>query len=287
MKKVKLYVSLTKPGVLIGNVLSGAAGFLLASRGFFNLTLFVATIIGMTLVIASACVLNNYFDRDIDAIMLRTKKRAVASGKVRGRNAVIFSLFLGIVGILLLHFYTNLLVVGIGVFGFIVYVWLYGMFGKRLSVHGTLVGSVSGAMPIVAGYCAVTGTIDAGAILVFLILFFWQLPEFYSISVYRRDEYKAAHVPVISVVRGIPRAKLEILIYTIAFVISSMLLIVFGYTGFVYTAVMGVLGLYWIWIGTKLLHTTDNDFWARKMFKFSLVILLVFCAMLMLSPFLP
>lgn len=284
--KIKTYSSLTKPGVLLGNVLTGAAGFLLASRGFFNLTLFVATTVGMTLVIASACVINNYFDRDIDAVMTRTKNRAIASGAVRGRNGVIFSVILGALGIALLYFYTSLLVVGLGIFGFVVYVFLYGMIGKRFSVHGTLIGSVSGAMPILAGYCAARGNIDAGAVIVFLILFLWQLPEFYSISVYRRDEYKAAHVPVISVIRGIPRTKLEILTYTILFVIATILLTIFGYTGYLYALVMGVLGLYWIWLGTNLFYATDNNLAARKMFKFSLVILLVFCAMLFVSPFL-
>lgn len=287
MDRIKLYFSLTKPGVLFGNVISGVAGFFLVSYGVINIVLFLATTVGMTLIIASACVLNNYFDRDIDSVMERTKKRAIASGEIRGRNGVIFSIILGVLGVGVLYLWTNLLVVGIGIFGFVVYVWGYGMYGKRKSVHGTLIGSVSGAMPILAGYCAVTNTIDLGAVLVFLILFFWQLPEFYSISVYRRDEYKKANVPVISVVKGISHTKREILAYTIAFVLSTLALTLFGYAGYTYFVVMAALGIYWIWLGVKLLHAKDNNLWGRKMFKFSLIILLVFCFMISVNSLLP
>lgn len=287
LRTIKLYFSLTKPGVLFGNVITTIAGYLLASNDNFNLSLFLAVTIGMTLVIASACVLNNYFDRDIDSIMKRTQKRAIANGDIKGRNGVLLSILLGAAGILSLHFYTNLLVTIIAIFGFVVYVWGYGMFSKRKSVHGTLVGSISGAMPILAGYCTATNSIDAGAIIVFLILFFWQLPEFYSISVYRRDEYQAARVPVISVIKGISHTKVEILLYTIACVVSLLLLTVFGYTGRIYFFVMAILGLYWVLVSLYLLNTADDNLWGRKMFKFSLVILLVFCFMISINGYLP
>ncbi len=284
---IKKYYSLTKPGVLYGNVLTGVAGFLLASRGNFDFLLFLATIMGMSFVIASACVLNNYLDKDIDSIMERTKKRATANGSVAGKNAVTFSTFLGLLGFLILFFYTNWLVVGIGIVGFIDYVLLYGMLSKRLSVHGTLVGSISGAMPILAGYTAVTGTLDMGAILVFLILFFWQMPEFYSIAIYRRDEYKAAGIPVVSVVKGIHNTKMQIFFYTFAFVTTTILLSLFGYTGYSYLLVMLLLGLYWLWLAVKGFRTADVNKWARQMFRFSLVMLLVFCLMISIDVLLP
>ena len=285
--RVKTYYSLMKPGVLYGNALTAAAGFLLASRGHINIGLFLALFFGSSLVIGSACVLNNYLDRDIDSVMERTKQRAVANGTIRGRNAVIFSILLGITGLILLLLYTNLLVVGIGVVGFIDYVVLYGMLSKRLSVHGTLVGSISGATPILAGYCAVTGRIDAGAIIVFLMLFLWQLPEFYSIAIYRHDEYKAAGVPVISVVKGIAHTKLQILLYTIAFVVTTLMLTVFGYTGYIYFGVMLALGLYWIWLALTGFKAADSDRWARRMFRFSLVMILALCLMVSVGPLLP
>lgn len=289
METFKKYYSLTKPGVLYGNVLTGVAGFLLGAGyfGHFHLGLFIAAIVGMTLVIASACVLNNFLDQDIDALMERTKKRAIAAGEVPGRNAVILSVILGLLGFLILILWVNWLVVDIGLAGFITYVWLYGALSKRRSAHGTLVGSISGAAPILAGYCAVAGHIDSAAILLFLALFFWQLPEFYSIAIYRQKEYKAAGVPVISVVRGVKETKLQILIYTVAFVVASLLLSVTGYTGWIYFLVMAVLGIYWIRLALAGQRAKDSDKWARKMFHFSLMVLLVFSAMLAVGALLP
>ena len=284
---VKLYYSLTKPGVTYGNAITAVAGYLLATGSSFDVVRFLGLTIGITLVIASACVINNYLDQDIDRLMTRTKTRALVAGKLPGRNAVIFSIVLGIVGAALLFATTNLLTVAVGAFGWFVYVVLYGMLSKRLSIHGTLVGSVSGAAPIVAGYTAVTNMIDLGAILLFLILFLWQMPEFYSIAVYRQKEYAKAKVPIMSVVKGIKSTRIQILIYTIVFVIATLLLSVYGYTGYIYFAVMAVLGVYWIWLGIKGQSAEDVNAWAKKMFRFSLIILLVFCGLISLEAFLP
>lgn len=283
------YYSLTKPGVLYGNVLTAAAGFLLAA-GFlreFDTLLFLATVIGTTLVIASACVLNNVLDRDIDDRMERTKKRATVSGSIGVRNAVIFSIVLFVLGNAVLVAWTNWLVVATGLVGFFTYVVLYGMLSKRMSVHGTLVGSISGAAPIFAGYVAVTGAVDPAAIFAFLAIFFWQMPEFYSIAVYRRDEYARAGVPVITVVHGIPAAKVQILAYTVAYTLSSLALTPLGYTGWVYAVVMGALGVWWIVIGVQGFGAKDDNAWARRMFRFSLIIIMAYSLMISIGPLLP
>jgi protoheme IX farnesyltransferase len=287
METLRLYLSLTKPGVLFGNALTAAAGFLLAARGNPDPVLFLSLVIGSTLVIAAACVLNNYFDQDIDALMARTKTRAVPAGKVPGRNAVIFGIILAVVGFAILYQYTSILVVLLGLIGFVDYLYFYAMLGKRRSMHGTLIGSISGAIPVTAGYVAVTGTIDIGAIIVFLILFFWQMPEFYSIAIYRHDEYKAAGVPVISVVKGVQETRRQIFIYTILFSIATMLLYTFGYVGIIYLIVMGLLDLYWIWLAVQGFSAPDLNIWARKMFRFSLIVLLVFSALISLTGILP
>jgi protoheme IX farnesyltransferase len=284
---VTRYYSLTKPGVLYGNALTAAAGFLLAGVGSFNLGLFLALFIGTTLVIASACVLNNVLDRDIDTVMERTRNRATVTGRVAARNAVIFSILLGVVGMAVLVAWTNWLVVTVGLGGFLVYVVLYGMLSKRMSIHGTLVGSISGAAPILAGYVAVTGAIDAGAIVAFLAVFFWQMPEFYSIAIYRRAEYARAGIPVISVVRGVTNTTIQILVYTVAFVIVTLLLPAFGYVGIVYTVVMGGLGVWWIILGLRGIGASDAVGWSRKMFRFSLVMILALCLMVSVGPILP
>lgn len=286
---LRQYYSLTKPGVLYGNVITGVAGFLLAAGYFhtFPVGLFFATIIGMTLVIASACVLNNVLDQDIDRLMERTKTRAVAHGDIPGRHAAIFSAVLGVLGMLLLVLWTNWYVVGIGLFGYVVYVWLYGAFSKRKSIHGTLVGSISGAMPVLAGYVAVADRFDMAAVLVFLALFFWQFPEFYSIAIYRRKEYAAAGVPVMSVVKGVPVTTLQIVAYTLLYAASTLLLTLLGYTGWIYFVVMLALGLYWIRLANEGFTTADRDAWARRNFHFSLLVLLAYSAAISVGALLP
>lgn len=286
---IREYYQLTKPGVLYGNVLTGVAGFLLAAGYFrtFPFWLFGATIVGMTLVIAAACVLNNVLDQDIDRIMERTKSRGVASGKVPSLHATILSTVLLILGMAILVLGTNWWVVAIGAVGFVVYVWLYGALSKRRSVHGTLVGSISGAMPILAGYVAIADRLDTAAVLLFLMLFFWQFPEFYSIAIYRRKEYAAAHIPVMSVVRGVQHTKRQILAYTALFVVSTLLLSVLGYTGWLYFIVMAAAGIYWLKLAIDGQATKNSDAWARRMFHWSLLILLLLCAMLSVGSLLP
>jgi protoheme IX farnesyltransferase len=288
---IKRYYALTKPGVLYGNVLTVIAGFLLASHGRVNAQLLVATVAGMTLVIAAACVINNVLDRDIDRVMARTKSRPTVTGAVQPRPAAVFGVVLGVLGILSLAAWTNALVVTVGVAGFVTYVWLYGAWSKRQSVHGTLVGSVSGAAPILAGYAAVTGRIDVGAVLVFAVLFLWQEPEFYSIAIFRRKEYAAAGVPVIAVVKGVEHTKREILVYTAAFVIATVALSLAGVTGRVYLVVMAALGGYWLGLGIRGLRIRGDEaksaVWARQMFRWSLIMLLVFSALISVDAYLP
>ncbi len=286
-EKLNAYYQLTKPGVLYGNVLTGAAGFLLAAAGHIDWLLFVAAIGGMTLVIAAACVINNYLDRDIDSVMERTKKRPSVTGTVSGSSMLVYGITLLVLGVGTLYLWTNILVVVIGIAGFVTYVWLYGALSKRRSIHGTLVGSISGAMPIAGGYAAVSGQVDAGLIIVFLILFFWQFPEFYSIAIYRRKEYAAANVPVMPVVKGVRSTIVQIYAYTVLYVASTLLLTVFGYTGIVYLVVMAAAGGYWVWWAGKGLSAKNPDAWARRMFRIAMYTILLLCVMLALGPVLP
>lgn len=284
---LKNYYSLTKPGVLYGNVLTAIAGFLLASAGNVDGWLLLATLAGTTLVVASACTVNNYLDQDIDSRMERTKKRVLVQKLIPPRNALIFGITLGLLGTLILILWTNIFVVISGIIGFVTYVWLYGALGKRRSVHGTIPGSVSGAIPIFAGYVAARGSVDWGALVVFAILYFWQFPEFYSISIYRRKEYKAAGVPVSSVVRGVPATIKQIFAYTVLFIISTLLLTPLGYTGYTYGIVMGLLGFRWLQISIAGFGAVNAEAWSRQMFKFSMIIILALCIMLSLGSILP
>lgn len=285
--RIKAYYSLTKPGVTYGNAITAVAGYLLAAGTNLQVVSFFAFSVGITLIIASACVINNFFDQDIDRLMTRTKTRALVQGKIPGRNAVLFSIVLGVLGAILILEFTNTLTLWVSYFGWLIYVVFYGMLSKRLSIHGTLVGSLSGAAPILAGWTAVTNEIGVGGALLFAVLFFWQMPEFYSIAIYRRNEYAKAKVPVMSVIKGVKHTKVQILVYTIAFVVSTLLLTVYDVTGITYFIMMALLGGYWTWLGIKGQSAPNDDAWARKMFRFSLVVLMVFSLMISIDAFLP
>jgi protoheme IX farnesyltransferase len=276
---LKDYYRLTKPGIIYGNVITATAGFLLGSNGSIHFVRLVAVLAGTALVIASACVINNYIDRDIDAKMARTKKRALVSGAITGSRALMYAAVLGIVGFAILIAYTNALTVCIGAVGFIDYVIFY-TWSKRHTTFATLVGSISGAMPITAGYVAATNAFDTGALLVFIVLAVWQMPHFYAIALFRQDDYAAAHIPVLPIVQGIRRTKIHILLYIAVFGAAVIALTICNITGYVFLIVMLPLVGIWFWRGLQGFAIKDSKRWARKMFLFSLVILLALSVLL-------
>jgi len=280
---IKNYLSLTKPGIIFGNMITASGGFFLAERGHFDLGLFLAMIAGLSLVIASGCVINNYFDRDSDALMERTKNRPLAMGAIASWKAIMFGVALGFLGILILFLYVNPLSLSVALFGGFVYIALYTLWFKRRSVHSTLVGGLAGAVPPVVGYTAVTHSIDFGAVLLFLILVLWQVPHFYAIALYRLEDYTAARIPVLPVKRGIFATKIHMLLYINAFIIAALILTAFGYAGYAYLIVMAVLGIMWLVLAIAGFKANDTKKWARKMFILSLVIIIAFSILLVFS----
>jgi protoheme IX farnesyltransferase len=286
---LKTYYRLTKPGIIYGNSLNVAAGYFLAAGHLkeFDLWRLLAILAGSALVIASGCVFNNFIDRGIDDKMARTKKRALVSGAISGPMALTYGAVLGILGFAVLALWTNWLTVAVGAVGMLFYVVFYSI-GKRKTVHGTLIGSVSGAIPPVAGYTALTGQLDAGAWILFVILTAWQMPHFYAIAMYRFNDYKNAGLSVLPVARGMHRAKVEIVAYIVAFIAATSLLTFFGYTGVIYLVVTAALGLTWLWKGIQGFRKGVDDVkWARKMFFFSLIITLTVDIMLSVGALLP
>ncbi len=271
---LRYWIELTKPERTLANVITASAGFFLASNGHFDWWLLLATLAGTTLVIASACVANNYLDRGIDSRMPRTKHRALVQHKVDPRATLVYSGALGLVGFGILWRYVNLPVVILGAIAYVDYVVLYA-YSKRHTVHSTLIGTVSGAMSLVAGYVAVTGRIDTEALVLFLILALWQMPHFYAISIFRARDYAAANIPTMAVVAGNRSTKRWIMGYTLAFVGASGLLYVLGYAGSIYLLAVVLLGAYWLWVEFRGLGAGDDVAWARRVFKTSLFVLLI------------
>ncbi|HEU4966151.1 MAG TPA: heme o synthase [Candidatus Saccharimonadales bacterium] len=281
---LRAYYHLTKPGIIYSNAMTAVSGYIFASLWHVQPLVLLSLVAGTMLLIASACVLNNYIDRPLDRRMKRTQKRALVTGAVSGRSALLFALALGVLGFVVLRG-TNALTVVIGLLAVFSYVVLYGL-AKRYSVHGTLVGTLPGAASLVAGYTAVTGRLDLTALLLCLVMVAWQMPHFYAIAVRRLDDYKNAGLPVWPVRYGIQSAARQVAVYIMVFMAAGLLLTLTGHEGVIFAAGILCLGVLWLrraWRGLR----THNDHWARETFLFSLIALVVLAMLLPLGVLLP
>ncbi len=255
----------------MGNLISVAGGFLLASRGSVDFILLLTTLIGLSLVVASGCVLNNCIDRDIDSRMQRTRNRVTVTGELSLKAALWHGVVLGVMGFATLAT-TNGVALLFAAVGYLVYVGIYSLWMKRHSVYGTLVGSLSGAVPPVVGYCAVSGSFDTGAAVLLLMFSLWQMPHSYAIAIFRYQDYAAANIPVLPVVEGVSKAKMHIVLYILAFGLATVLLTVLGYAGYGFLAVACATSLWWLGMALRgWALDVDDDGWARQVFLFSIV----------------
>ena len=281
---MKQYLQVTKPGIIFGNLISVVGGFLLASKGDIDYPLFIATLLGVSLVVASGCVFNNYIDRDIDSVMERTKNRPLVRGLIDPKISLVYASVLGIAGMVLLLVAANAVAMLIAVVGCVVYVGVYSLYMKRKSVYGTLVGSLSGAAPPVIGYCAVTGQFDTGALILLLIFSLWQMPHSYAIAIFRFKDYQAANIPVLPVIKGISVAKNHIILYIIAFMFATLMLAISGYAGYKYLIVAAAVSVWWLGMALSGYKTTNDRVWARKLFVFSIVAITSLSVMMSVDP---
>ncbi|MGO4998806.1 heme o synthase [Oceanisphaera sp. W20_SRM_FM3] len=269
---IRPYLKVTKPGIIMGNLISVAGGFFMAARGQIDWSLMWATVLGLSLVVASGCAINNCIDRDIDARMQRTRSRVTVTGELSGRAAFIYGLVLGVIGFAILAIFTNAVALSFGVLGYVVYVGLYSLYMKRKSVYGTLVGSLSGAVPPVVGYCAVTGQFDAGAAILLLMFSLWQMPHSYAIAIFRYNDYAAANIPVLPVAESIAKAKRQIVLYIAVFCLVTTLLPLSGYTGLTFMAVSCATSLWWLVMAFNGFYRgAEEKGWARRVFVLSII----------------
>lgn len=270
------YYLLMKPGIIMGNLVTFAAGFLLASKGVMDFQLFFSTLLGLALTMASGCVFNNYIDRKIDGKMERTKNRPLVKGVISNRKALVFATLLGVCGMSMLALLTNGVATAVAGVGFFVYVVLYSIWKSR-TIYGTAIGSIAGAVPPVVGYCAVSHQLDMGALILFSMLVMWQMPHFFAIALNHFDDYSAAKIPVLPIMKGIWQAKIHMVIYIIGFITTAILLTLFHYTGILYLIVATCLGLVWLCLGLKGFQSEDNQLWGKQMFRLSLLIIGAIC----------
>lgn len=278
---IKGYLSIAKPGIVVGNLISTAAGFFLAAKSEpGDVSLFLYTLVGVALVVASGCVINNIYDRDIDKKMSRTKKRLLVTGEIDVDHAFIYALILLLAGTVLLYYMANPLAAVVVLLGYIFYVFFYTMWYKRTSVFGTLVGSLSGAVPPLAGYLAVTNYVSFEATLLFVLFCLWQMPHSYAIAMFRMKDYADAGIPVLPVMEGIDKARRHMILYVIAFNIVALGLFLFGHTGYEYLIVSATVCFMWTRVTFRDIDQENYVPWAKAVFKMSLVVVMGFSSVL-------
>ncbi|ELC3158482.1 heme o synthase [Vibrio harveyi] len=272
---LKSYLSITKPGIIFGNLISVAAGFFLAAKSEpANFLLLLTTLVGVGLVIASGCVVNNIFDRDIDQKMKRTQNRELVMGNINIDAAFVYALVLLLNGTALLFQLVNPLSAVVVLLGYVFYVFFYTMWYKRNSVYGTLVGSISGAVPPLVGYLAVTNYISLEAILLFIMFCLWQMPHSYAIAMFRMQDYRDAGIPVLPVKEGITKAHQHMKAYVVAFSAVAIGLFMLGEAGYEYLAVSAAVCFMWTRVTFQKVNYNNYIQWSKVVFKVSLLVVM-------------
>ncbi|CAH1211678.1 MULTISPECIES: heme o synthase [Paenibacillus] len=277
---LKDMIALTKPRLLRLNVFAVVVGYWVASKWDIDWLSLLMVIIGSTLVIASACVINNYWDRELDQKMERTKKRIEYINHLNPGFVLGYGLVLGLAGFAVLYVLVHPLSAWLALGGWFAYIVVYTIWLKRSSTWSTSLGGIAGAMPPVIGYCTVTEQVDAGAWLLFALLFLWQPPHFWSLGIRRVEEYRAAGFPLLPVVKGIKRTKIQMIPYVLLLLPAVILLYHYDYVGIVFLIVSTVGGLIWLVHTLSGLRSQDDEKWAKTNFLISVnYLMLVFIVM--------
>jgi protoheme IX farnesyltransferase len=241
--------------------------------------------IGIALVAGSAAALNHLVDQHIDAIMNRTRRRPLPSGHLEGWQVLIFATIVGFAGMILLLAFTNWLCALLTFASLIGYAVIYTKYLKRATPQNIVIGGAAGAAPPLLGWIAVTGQIDPGALLLFLIIFTWTPPHFWALAIHRRHEYARADIPMLPVTHGVDFTCLQILFYTIILFLVTLLPYLIGISGLFYLLGAVILGGRFLWYSWKLL-STRNEKWAMPTFGYSIVYLFSLFTILMIDHYL-
>jgi heme o synthase len=267
-QSLSAYFLLTKPRIIELLLATTVPTMFIAARGVPSPWLMAATLFGGTLSAASANVLNCYLDRDIDALMRRTARRPLPAHRVDPADALRFGLVLGVAGFLWLWATVNLLSAALATAAILFYVFVYTIGLKRRSTQNIVIGGAAGAVPVLVGWSAVTGRVDLPALVLFAIIFYWTPPHFWALSLRFKDDYAAAGVPMLPVVRGARETSTQILYYTVLLVAVTLLLYPAGRMGAVYLAAAVALGGAFIWRALELRRDLDGRR-AIRLFSFS------------------
>ncbi|WP_027963068.1 heme o synthase [Halalkalibacillus halophilus] len=265
------FLGLIKIGIINSNLMTAFAGFWLAlfytNQSFFNhWQAFILVMLGTAFVIAGGCVINNYYDRDIDQKMARTVNRATITGTIPLSIILSMGIAFSVLGFILLYLTTPLAAL-FGFIGWFVYVVLYTMWSKRRYTINTVVGSFSGAVPPLIGWTAVEATIHPAAFVLFLIMFIWQTPHFLALAIRKKEDYRQANIPMLPVIYGNAITKRQIVVYTVCLLPLPFYFFSLGMAFIIFAT---LLNLGWILLAFYGFMMKDDDKWAKWMFIYSL-----------------
>ena len=278
----KDYLALCKLKVVAVMLLTLVVGFCLAEQGVPSWSLLLATSVGVSLAAASAAAVNHVLDQNIDRCMARTARRPLPQGRVSPMNALIFSAVLGGLGLLILAALVNPLTAVLTLASLIGYAVIYTAVLKRATPQNIVIGGVAGAAPPLLGWTAVTGTLDAQALLLMLIIFAWTPPHFWALCIARKDDYARAGVPMLPNTHGETFTRLQILLYSVLTVIVTLLPFISGMSGLVY--LIGTSLINWRFMGWAVrLNTSRQPGDPMKMFRYSIVYIMWLFAILLVD----
>ena len=280
------YFELTKPRVVALIVLTAVVGTLLAARGMPPLDALIFGNLGIALAAAAAAAVNHVLDRRIDARMARTRKRPLPSGHLAPAQALAFALLLGVISMVILVAFVNLLTAALTFASLIVYAVVYTVWLKRATPQNIVIGGAAGAAPPVLGWVAVTNHVDPQALLLFLIIFAWTPPHFWALAIARRHDYAKADIPMLPVTHGVEFTRLHVLLYTVLLCVITLLPYMTGMSGLIYLGAAIALNARFLWHAIAL-KFAPRDEQPMRMFRFSITYLMWLFLALLLDHYLP
>lgn len=280
-KTIRTYLELTKLPIVLLLIFTTVTAMMIASNGRPDPGVLIATLIGGALSAGGASAINQYYDRDMDAKMTRTARRPIPSGRVEPLNALLFGLGLIVWSTLILGIFVNWLAAGLALGGAVYYVVIYTMLLKRNTVVNILIGGGAGAMPVLVGWAAATGSLSYQAFILFAIIFYWTPPHSWALALLVNTDYARADVPMMPVAKGEAVTRQQILMYAILLLLISLLPVLFGFLGPIYMLAALFLGGGLIRMALLLLRNKTGAS-ARAAYKFSTAYLaFLFMAMIL------
>ncbi len=279
------YYQLCKPKVVYLILFTALAGMLLSTPEMVSIDILFFGLLGIGLGAASGAAVNHWVDRRADQVMARTRNRPLPQGNITSRSAIIFAVSLGVLSMVILVTFVNIITAVLTFLSLVGYAVVYTMFLKHSTPHNIVLGGAAGAAPPVLGWTAVTNELTVDAMLLFLIIFIWTPPHFWALAIKRREEYRKANIPMLPVTHGVQFTKLHILLYTLMLLVVTLLPFVTQMSGLLYLTGSIILGLGFVYYAVRL-YLCEVDEYAMRTFAYSIKYLSALFVILILDHYL-